>query len=701
MIVSLELDCFGKHVKRTFPFTEGLNAIRGANEDGKSTMLLGIQYALYGVKALPLPLDEYVTYGHKENELKVALIIKVRDEMFLFTRGKSGAECKHSGGIVTGQTEVTKFATELLGADAEKASKLMFASQKNMSAAMEGGPTALSSYIEDLSGMDLFDIILEEATSKLVTGPTTTLDIAISNLEEVLKVGEPISPDLVAMDVEQRQLKTKSQNLQRTLDEKLKPAAEEAAAAYHEAHTKNTVREQARLAYNKACMTLHTKQCDHKEAGAKIVTVDTDRIKELEGVIADQQKHATVVAAYNAFSKLVYPEDFWTGSHDELIAEGKQAVADERHARDQIAEHKAGIREARARIVTASVCGFCKQDTAQFPEVKVLNDQLSATILRLEKLIEVEEAGRATAHETMVALQDVAAEGAKWSEFHARYNQYLYRDDSQVPCILTWLGDPPKPAGDIAAMEKELKALKDAKHQVEQALMKTNNLAYQIEDMKKEIAEMEQLLPEVIDLEPLAEAKAKATKKVSDSMDTIKELDDRYRDVHHQMEIRQIEFTRLMNEYEDAKKRKAAMEVERKTLNFNNTLIKKVKAARPIVAAKLWHIVLASVSTMFSDMRGETSVVERGTKGFTINGRNALGVSGSTQDILGLAMRVSLLRTFIPDCPFMVLDEPMAACDEDRSKEMLAFITTCGFDQTLLVTHEDTSQQFATNVIVL
>ena len=42
---------------------------------------------------------------------------------------------------------------------------------------------------------------------------------------------------------------------------------------------------------------------------------------------------------------------------------------------------------------------------------------------------------------------------------------------------------------------------------------------------------------------------------------------------------------------------------EIKALAFNNALVKKLRAIRPIIANKLWNTVLASVSVMFSQHR--------------------------------------------------------------------------------------------------
>ena len=134
---------------------------------------------------------------------------------------------------------------------------------------------------------------------------------------------------------------------------------------------------------------------------------------------------------------------------------------------------------------------------------------------------------------------------------------------------------------------------------------------------------------------------------------------------------------------------------------FNNVLVKNLRAIRPVIANKLWNTVLASVSVMFSQMRKEESWVTKEKDGFKVNGHSVESLSGSTLDLLGLAIRTSLLRTFLPQCGLLVLDEPMHGCDEARSESMLGFLKSVDFQQTLLVSHESVSESVADNLIVL
>jgi DNA repair exonuclease SbcCD ATPase subunit len=62
-------------------------------------------------------------------------------------------------------------------------------------------------------------------------------------------------------------------------------------------------------------------------------------------------------------------------------------------------------------------------------------------------------------------------------------------------------------------------------------------------------------------------------------------------------------------------------------MDTNNALIKKLRQARPVLAAKLWAGLLAAISRTFSDLRGVPSVVGRSADGFEVDGKPALAVT--------------------------------------------------------------------------
>ena len=126
---------------------------------------------------------------------------------------------------------------------------------------------------------------------------------------------------------------------------------------------------------------------------------------------------------------------------------------------------------------------------------------------------------------------------------------------------------------------------------------------------------------------------------------------------------------------------------------LNNLLLKSLRAAKPLVADKIWRAVCDTVSVYFSQMRGVESVVSKDNKeGFIVNGEAISSLSGSTLSILGLALRVALVKTFLPSCDILLLDEPFDGADSSRRDNMLGFIVQSGFMQMIIITHENSTE---------
>jgi ABC-type transport system involved in cytochrome bd biosynthesis fused ATPase/permease subunit len=74
-------------------------------------------------------------------------------------------------------------------------------------------------------------------------------------------------------------------------------------------------------------------------------------------------------------------------------------------------------------------------------------------------------------------------------------------------------------------------------------------------------------------------------------------------------------------------------------------------------------------------------------------------LSGSAEDMLGLALRVTLTKTFLPGIDMLQLDEPAAACSDAREARLLGLLAKLGFGQTILITHSDQADAFADRII--
>jgi len=680
-------------------FSDGLNVIRGANESSKTTRLEAIAYALFGSKVLRDGLDNTVTWGQPTSSLKVT--VEYGD--YVITRSKKGAEVLSMGQVfVTGQSEVTAFCEKLIGADGATAANLMFSNQMGLRGVLTNGPKATAQLIEDLGEFDLFDRIIDAAQHKLPLGAATVQADRLQRLTAELEaLAMPAQPDAAAHEANVLALSNSlaaAKEAETALVEKL-------AGARETLRSMRDTRER-KLRLDQALVKVEGRLND---LGAERTSVEGQASLEprstadLEEGLRQSQDLTARRRAWAQFQKLPQPERH---NREAMNAEIVRLQADIKRADETGRQAQTNIKVAQAKLINSSTCGYCGQDVSQFPDVAKLNAELEAAILSegqhyAEALESKEAAERGLESvQALFRVEDEILRGVRGIE------QYLERDESVLPAMFTWQGLPPPVAGDepdYAAMLAEAKRYNDAILQARTKLEMLNRQIHDLEDDRlKLVDELRGLCP--VSDEALAQAEA----GLKEGEETLAEARDAIMSLQRSIDGAKADFQLAVAMYTAALEKRAQLEKqvdstkrEISTLEFNNNLVKKIRAARPVIGNKLWSMVLASVSTVFSQMRGEKSIVAKGKDGFTVNGRSVDSLSGSTLDLLGLSIRSALVKTFVPGCPFIILDEPSAAMDNDRTAAMLGYIAASGFKQVLLVTHEEISESFANNLITL
>lgn len=699
MLKKVKLQNFRKHTALDVVFTEGLNAIRAANEGGKTTILEAISYALFGSRVLRDGLDNTVTWGQPVKALKV----EVEYGDYVITRSKGGAEVLSMGQVfVTGQSEVTSFCEKLIGADGATAANLMFSNQTSLRGILTNGPKATAQLIEDLGEFDLFDRIIDAAQHKLPLGAATVQADRLQRLVTELEgLAVPAQPDTAAHEANVLALGNSlaaAKEAEATLVEKLAGARDAVAKMKHARSHRATL--EANLA------KVEGRQNDLSVERAELqksATLEPRATADLEEGLRQSQDLAARRRAWAQFQKLPWPERH---SREAVDGEIRRFQADIKHADETMRQAQTNIKVAQAKLINSSTCGYCGQDVSQFPEVAKLNAELEAAILsegqrRFEARESKEAAERGMENlQAMFRVEDEILRGVRGIE------QYLDRDESVVPVMFTWQGLPPPDVGDepdYAAMLAEAKRYNDA---ILKANAKLEMLNRQIHDLEDDRLK---LVDELRGLCPVSDgALAQAEAGLKEGEETLAEARGIATELQRSIDGAKADFqfavamhTAALEKRQQLEKQIEGTKQEISALEFNNGLVKKVRAARPVIGNKLWSMVLASVSTVFSQMRGERSIVAKEKDGFTVNGRSVDSLSGSTLDLLGLAIRAALVKTFVPGCPFIILDEPGAAMDINRTTLMLGYIAASGFKQALLVTHEEISESFANNLITL
>lgn len=710
MLNTVKLKNFRQHTDRVVEFTPGINTIRGANEAGKSAMLEAIQYALFGSRALTLSLEDSVTWGEDLKTMKVEVTITIDGKVYTFKRSTCGAEVMLDGNVFcTGQKEVSLLATKLLGADGAMAKNLLMASQGAIKGALAQGSAALSSLIEDLAGFSTFDQILEAASSQLALGSPGMLEERLKGATATLAAATeslPPKPDEKAHNSAVLTLCAKAIAIEEDLPA-ITDRVERSVQAWQDASALFLKKDALRLAVTNTERDLdNAKDQVERLAPEAHKTFDLGTLGILEKRVTYAEDYSKLVEAYRLWSSLPEGPRF-AGTIDEFQVALEKAVTAHMGANLELGQLEKQVHGATSRRMNHDKCDKCGQDITHLESVLKVNADVDAELKALGPKLKDAAAAVAEAKGAAAALTLIRTHADRIQPVINKTHHYVTLDESTYPPTLTWSGDVPTgEAPDLAHARKQLanaegslKALEAAQAQYRFALTVVAKAETSHAASVKAHAEFE--APSADDIIRLTDEKDSALVAQTTYREEIILINQEVANLKSAHNTASTIWSSAHARITDAEKVIADCQKDLDSLAFNNGLIKKLRSIRPLVANKLWSTVLASVSVMFSQIRGEESWVTKEKDGFKVNGHTAEGLSGSAKDALGAAIRCTLMRTFLPQCGLLILDEPCSAMSEERTESMLGFLKSVDFQQTLLVSHEEVSESVADNLIQL
>lgn len=709
MLKKITLKNFRRHRELDVDFGAGMTVIRALNEQGKSTLLEAVAYALFGVRALRDSLDDTVTWGEATNTLRVELSLEVEGTEYTVRRGKSGAEVNYPGGSVTGQNEVTNFAAKLLKVDAAAAARLTMSNQNEIRGALEAGTKATTEIIERLAEFGQIDELIELIQAKLPLGSTAAAEAQLEQQEADLAAARAnaTAPDTASLEADVRSLREASQAAKVAL-EQAENDAQAASDAFDKGQAAHTQRErlQERLATAQAALKRHHEDLAAAERAAGGVAVFVRTEEQIEAAMADLRDAPRLLAHYQRVKPMLEPvqglrvqttlEDV-RAEFDSLEVKMGEARAVQNAAATSIARDTA--------LLSSGTCGFCGQDFSELPTVAAKNAELQAAIDTAATRISAAKVVEAECGDRLKALRALRSAS---SALLQPLPEHVERTDVDLlPPSFKWVGpnieDLEASKLRLQGLQAELDEMRATRRREALALQRLEDLKARTDEVAGAVGSAQGALDEAptVDLDDLRAVRTATRDARNEASNAAAQARDALKDAERRVE-------QLVNAWKVAVQRVEQLEgyvVQRReeiaAMTFNNGLLKKVRSARPVIADKLWNIVLSAVSGYFSEIRGQKSRVSKDGDGFKVDGHPVSSLSGSTKDALGLAIRVALVRTFLPSSPFLILDEPAAAMDDHRTESLLGFISTCGFQQVLLVTHEDVSETLADHIITL
>ena len=676
MLRTLTLKNFRKHEDAEFNFQDGLTVVRGPSEAGKSTLGEAVLYALFGSSMLRESLDAVVTYDKPESSLKVALTFAIDGVDYKIVRGKSGAELAYADQLVTGQRETRTFAERLLGCTADVAKLLMFADQDSVRGVLDKGGSAANGLVETLAQLGVIEGLVERIQAQLPSGNTKAVDAQVETLKSAT-VTIPEAPSESAVDAAKAEISSILEKID--LTERRRPHDQEVAKAQVAVQAKNAATvEISRLTARKAEISATL---------AQPVTPPPFSLADLEQARRDAANLVEQERRWKA-SKTVFPacEDSWDGT-PESLAEFKQD--NEKKAgllENHIRELEKAITVQQMKKINDKTCAFCKKDLSEVPEVEQINSEADRQLKAMNEGLRVRRDELAEAKASLAAVACIYAATAERKRLAGDY----WELDNCLPPNASWKGalatEPGK--SKLPEMEKTWTAFQNA--EVKYSLLET------------ELAGI--VMPELPDTAE-AEAVIALVKEVDAYLQDLRILkaqaEGRLATAKAQYQTALVTRQAAIERNENNAKALQQLLKTQSDMYRHNELVKKLRAARPEIAAKMWGTVLGAISRYFSQIRGEQSVVTRDADGFKVNGRSVAGLSGSTNDALGLAIRMALSKLFLPAVPFLFIDEGFRGADANRELAGVGTLAGAGFNQVLLITHSSLPETVADTLITL
>lgn len=710
MITSLKLTNFRKIVSDEMIFTPGINVIKGPNEASKSSRLEAIAYALFGSRALRTPLEATVTWEKPLSSMKVVLALNIGRDSYIFTRAKSGSEVIKNGVVFcTGQNETSALAATFLGADVNTSGKLLLADQNSIRGVLSGGPKELSTFLEDLAGFDTFDRILEAASKKLALGSASLLEAQLKGAENTLAAATanlPAKPDEDAHALSLKALEAKAAAIEASLPS-LRELAKTAVNRWQEA---SDIYLRKRVMAGKVDELL--RNVGQAQDQVSILTKNTDKVVDvgqievLKARIVEAEGHAARVAAYIQF--LSIPEGpVWKGDKSSFDMCRNICQTKISQLEKEAIQLRFDVKTLNSQRFDSTTCSKCGQALPDIDNIVATNTAIDKKLVEIATLLAANEVNLALETKDRGRFNNIEAHAKRLESIYKKLIGYCLFDDDQYPARAVW--DGTKPDGfapdvsllrqQLTAVEAEVKALETSRAQLAWAKEQLDKIVRMYNEA--EIVLREFVAPSDDDTLALTTDKDKALGDVSIAEGEAYLIRHKAVELDREFQVAVRMWDMAKERVNDANKTIEACKADLASLGFNNALVAKLRKIRPVIANKLWNTVLASVSVMFSQMRKEESWVTKDSGGFKVNGQAVESLSGSTLDILGLSVRCALLRTFLPQCGLLVLDEPCASMDDGRTEALLGFLKSVGFQQTLLVSHEEVSESVADNLIQL
>ena len=702
MIHNLTLKNFKQHTNLVVGFTTGLNVITGENGAGKSTILKGILYALFGAAAAGK--KEHLSTWGTEDKMEVSLTVDVNGKKLEILRSFDKSVI-YSGDdlLASGHTPCTKFIEQELGLDYKQFKHLLYAGQGETQSLLRMGAADLQRKIEVITKMDGLDTIIT-----LISADLSELTGKLSGMES--------SPDIPAYELQLAKLTELAESQQINVMETEKMATQTELMLKKEQEKLDIVSK--KLSKAKAS----------KVAEQTITTSIDNTLDELEEHAETEPKESAKLLALkitavqdDTDSKLKKLKQFKL--QDNAVAQAQENVD---HAESQLSKlmQSEGEFKKYAELLENYKFSQYALDTAQTKLRQA--ERLEVNCPTCERPFE-----NSTAH---LEAQDRAAIVVKEARLKFGLNKRAFDDfKASVPATFAESFDGIKKRCELhvlscdAALHAAVAAIRTRDTNID-----ADSLGFMISTQKDALADFERshgiavlwekkqdqlismlarLTDDLGDLDP-SDCEWDDD-DLEDAMQSVKELQEEYRVKSMEMVQAKSNFRETtaarnsccadLKRGEEIVERREALE---KDAALRKDLQSYLRTNRARMLDNTWKGITSLTSSYVSEItEGLIRELERDLSGeFTVReGEHVVPVSelsGAREAIVGLGLRIALGKAFFGGSSFLMLDEVTAACSETNAANVAGTLQGLG-TQIIMVSHRQGDALNAANIIIL
>lgn len=731
-------------------FTNGLNVIAGDNARGKSTLLQAIETALFGATVVPGKKENIPTWG--QNKFSVELTFQVLQHTYLVTRTGTTAkllrlasgEASNDEIVANGNTAVTAHIEELLGLAARDWNLFVQSKQGESSGILTFGATALNRKVEEFAGVELIEKVQGEAQRRY-TLHNSTAEAKLVSLEDIQAL-----EDTVAQDKELKSAADAAEHdALKALGDMPEFTLQQPALSSSVARDQQRAVERASNAVDVAQGKLDSAHTAVKQAAARAEAVTLSDVDALTEDLMETQGDGTIardemtalrtqqnahLAAQTAFTKA---DAIFDGTNDAF-----QAKFREFDEVEFIAE-----RDMLDSDLIPSKQSEIDRESEEVGKAKVNYDNL----IMLSDGAVCPTCNRAKEDHDPVKLAEEAAEAKKWWENRTAYVKQLKADmvvlTERRKVIVDQLA-----AFDVAT--KKVDEASAALAQAKEALKASPSVADALKEaeeahdkLRTEYAELQAKIKGLEENNERYHAEQRAlssaetevevcTDALNDAMQALEALPEPPTDTAiAAIEQEEAAYQSALTEW---KEKRAALQAALNTAEQNGThqtklleiaegnlakaLAKNEAAKEDAALAKKYGRLVQFLRTKRQDYMQEvwatvmgvsSKLVNQSSKGLITKLENTDGdfefqedgvmaptssASGAQKAFIGTSMRIGLARALYGSDSLLIFDEPTESCSEHNAGSMAAMIASSA-KQVLLITHRETDQALADNII--